>query len=520
MSDEPAHRGRAVARTRRSSLRRSRPRRQGRRAGQRGQHRCRRRPPPCCAWAASRAWPAPRSRCRFPFPARAPQILVDGGATVDSLPSGLAQFALMGREYAQLTLRDRRANGRPALQRRGGGQGRRRSARAAYPLLAEIPGFVGNVEGPRLHAGRHRRRDRHRRLHRQRRAQDDRRRDAVDRRGSCSTCSTRPPRRERLVGRDAPPARGGRDLDPDSDGGAVLLGVDGVCVISHGSSSARADRGRDPSRGRVRGGHESSTVCVRRSAMPAETHVESGSDRHPTRCCALIRERLGRDPRDRRRSDHARLPIRRRPRRRLAGADRAGRGPRGGARRAHGRVQRRRRRPRDLTPCATPSTTSWPASQWLGGRRVGDEALLASRGRARPVRSRDLAPRAALTHRSYCAEHPDEESNERLEFLGDAVLGLVVTDFTSTRPTRTCPKASSPKLRASVVNAEVLAELAPQLDLGAALHPRQGRGRVGRPAQAVDPRRRDGSRDRRGLPRRRLGGRRRPGPAPARGADP
>jgi phosphate acyltransferase len=30
------------------------------------------------------------------------------------------------------------------------------------------------------------------------------------------------------------------DLDPDATGGAALLGVDGVCVISHGSSSARA----------------------------------------------------------------------------------------------------------------------------------------------------------------------------------------------------------------------------------------------------------------------------------------
>jgi glycerol-3-phosphate acyltransferase PlsX len=29
-------------------------------------------------------------------------------------------------------------------------------------------------------------------------------------------------------------------LDPESHGGAVLLGVDGVCIISHGSSSARA----------------------------------------------------------------------------------------------------------------------------------------------------------------------------------------------------------------------------------------------------------------------------------------
>jgi glycerol-3-phosphate acyltransferase PlsX len=30
------------------------------------------------------------------------------------------------------------------------------------------------------------------------------------------------------------------ELDPDTYGGAMLLGVDGVCIISHGSSSARA----------------------------------------------------------------------------------------------------------------------------------------------------------------------------------------------------------------------------------------------------------------------------------------
>ncbi|MCC7076578.1 MAG: ribonuclease III [Acidimicrobiia bacterium] len=80
---------------------------------------------------------------------------------------------------------------------------------------------------------------------------------------------------------------------------------------------------------------------------------------------------------------------------------------------------------------------------------------------------------AALRHRSYVAESSAGESNERLEFLGDAVLSIVVTDHLY----RTWPdKAEGPlaKARAAVVSAEHLAELAVQLDLGP--HLRLGRG--------------------------------------------
>jgi ribonuclease-3 len=75
---------------------------------------------------------------------------------------------------------------------------------------------------------------------------------------------------------------------------------------------------------------------------------------------------------------------------------------------------------------------------------------------------------AALIHRSYCAEHPEAASNERLEFLGDAVLGLVVTVHVYDEYPE-LPEGELAKLRASVVNAEVLAELAASIDLGPAL---------------------------------------------------
>jgi ribonuclease-3 len=79
----------------------------------------------------------------------------------------------------------------------------------------------------------------------------------------------------------------------------------------------------------------------------------------------------------------------------------------------------------------------------------------------------DLLGRA-LTHRSWCAEHAGFESNERLEFLGDAVLGLVVTDDIYLR----IPDAAEGQLsrvRASVVCAPALAEMAQELGIGAVM---------------------------------------------------
>jgi len=75
---------------------------------------------------------------------------------------------------------------------------------------------------------------------------------------------------------------------------------------------------------------------------------------------------------------------------------------------------------------------------------------------------------AALTHRSYAFEQELDVNNERLEFLGDAVLGLVVTDMAY----RTFPDLAEgelAKLRASIVNMSALADVARQLGLGQAV---------------------------------------------------
>lgn len=76
--------------------------------------------------------------------------------------------------------------------------------------------------------------------------------------------------------------------------------------------------------------------------------------------------------------------------------------------------------------------------------------------------------RRAMCHRSWCAEVAGETSNERLEFLGDAVLGWVVADITYRRH-QDLPEGKLTDLRKSVVNASALAEIAESVDIGSCL---------------------------------------------------
>ncbi len=71
----------------------------------------------------------------------------------------------------------------------------------------------------------------------------------------------------------------------------------------------------------------------------------------------------------------------------------------------------------------------------------------------------------SLTHRSYAYENGGLPTNERLEFLGDSVLGLVVTD-TLYRTHPDLPEGQLAKLRAAVVNARALAGIGRDLRLG------------------------------------------------------
>ncbi len=100
--------------------------------------------------------------------------------------------------------------------------------------------------------------------------------------------------------------------------------------------------------------------------------------------------------------------------------------------------------------CAVASTDLEAFSESLG-HRFGDLSILEQ----------------AFRHRSWCGEHGGP-SNERLEFLGDSVLGLAVTDFAYHRYPD-LPEGALAKIRASVVSSASLAVVATELGLGAYL---------------------------------------------------
>lgn len=82
----------------------------------------------------------------------------------------------------------------------------------------------------------------------------------------------------------------------------------------------------------------------------------------------------------------------------------------------------------------------------------------------------------ALTHRSFAYENDNAADNERLEFLGDAVLSIVVTDSLYRRFPG-LPEGKLAKMRASVVNMRALADVARGIgDDGLGAYLRLGRG--------------------------------------------
>lgn len=174
----------------------------------------------------------------IPVPGSLPTVLLDAGATVDAKPEWLVQFARMGREYARI--RYGVESPRVGLLSNGEEPGKGDELRkAAHSQLAGTAGFVGNVEGRDVMT------------------------DAVDVvvtdgfTGNITLKAFEGALRmlvdlvfgvlsaddEVRAAADVVTPRlleAAGDLDPDATGGAILLGVEGVCVISHGSSSARA----------------------------------------------------------------------------------------------------------------------------------------------------------------------------------------------------------------------------------------------------------------------------------------
>ena len=167
------------------------------------------------------------------------QLLVDGGATVDPDPEWLVEWAELARAYARVRLGVEEPT--VALLSNGEEPGKGDALRKrAAELLADVKGFSGNVEGRDV----------------MRRSADVILTDGFTGNVTLKTLEgavlglaglvfgvVDEPGTPWAAGADALKLRlleAAAPLLPDNTGGAMLLGVDGVCIISHGSSSAAA----------------------------------------------------------------------------------------------------------------------------------------------------------------------------------------------------------------------------------------------------------------------------------------
>jgi phosphate acyltransferase len=167
------------------------------------------------------------------------QLLVDGGATVDPDPEWLVEWAELARAYARVRLGVREPT--IALLSNGEEPGKGDALRKrASELFADVKGFVGNVEGRDL----------------MRRSADVIVTDGFTGNVSLKTLEGAVMGLAGLVfgvvDEPGTPWAGAAEalklrlleaaatLVPDNTGGGMLLGLEGVCVISHGSSSATA----------------------------------------------------------------------------------------------------------------------------------------------------------------------------------------------------------------------------------------------------------------------------------------
>ena len=166
-----------------------------------------------------------------------PVLLLDVGANTEARAQHLVQFAYLGAAFSAAVLGVERP--RVALLSVG------EEASKGTPEVVEAHAdprrppsgidFIGNVEGRDLPDGGGRR-HRHRRVHRQRRPEDDGGHGEAGRRRGPRRRALKPGRR--AGGLLLRPALGGAagEMDPDTTGGAILLGLRGVAVVAHGSS--------------------------------------------------------------------------------------------------------------------------------------------------------------------------------------------------------------------------------------------------------------------------------------------